>query len=81
MLDFCLLLMEYEYDLDTIEFFIDLFPEEVHESNIRNYFNSFKFSSSEQVIELKMKAEEIIKISKRLKAIPGKQEPHYHGVE
>lgn len=66
LIDFALLLLESGVDMSILDFFMDFFPEEITNEDIRDYFQSLFFLSQDQVIELGKKSELVKLFSQKL---------------
>ncbi len=64
-IDYMLMLLESNVELTLLEFGMDLLPCAIEETDIVEYFNSFQFHSSEQVVDLHEKTEIIVDLVKR----------------
>lgn len=60
MIDFFLMLMESNVELTLLEFGVDLLPCAIEESDFIEYFNSFNFSSFDQVQDFHEKSKIIL---------------------
>ena len=60
MIDFCLVLIEKGVELDILDYFIEIFPEELSQTDIDLYFDRFSFLSQKQEKELYKKAQKLL---------------------